>query len=186
MTDTAEALRQWIGIALKTEREKAGLSLSELARRAGLSKSTLSQLEAGSGNPGIETLWMLAVALNIPFSRLVDRPERTTRLVRAGEGSATFSEEAAVRATLLSTGSNGVRRDIYRMDLEPGRARRSPAHIAGTTEHVLVATGRARVGPEAETEELSPGDYYAYPGDTAHLYEALEPGTVLMLVMEHA
>lgn len=186
MTDTAEALRQWIAIALKTEREKAGLSLSELARRAGLSKSTLSQLEAGSGNPGIETLWMLAVALNIPFSRLVDRPERTTRLVRAGEGPATFSEEAAVRATLLSTGSTGTRRDIYRMDLEPGRPRRSPAHIAGTTEHVLAASGRARVGPEAETEELSPGDYFTYPGDTAHLYEALEPGTVLLLVMEHA
>jgi len=58
-----------IANALVRERQRAGLSLAEVARRAGIAKSTLSQLEAGNGNPGIETLWSLCVALNIPFSR---------------------------------------------------------------------------------------------------------------------
>jgi transcriptional regulator with XRE-family HTH domain len=53
---------------------EAGLSLTELARRAGIAKSTLSQLESGAGNPSVETLWALAVALGVPFSRLVDLP----------------------------------------------------------------------------------------------------------------
>ncbi|SUE06877.1 Helix-turn-helix [Pantoea agglomerans] len=44
-----------IASALVRERQRAGLSLAEVARRAGIAKSTLSQLEAGNGNPGIET-----------------------------------------------------------------------------------------------------------------------------------
>jgi quercetin dioxygenase-like cupin family protein len=33
--------------------------------------------------------------------------------------------------------------------------------------------------------ELGPGDYLSYPGDITHVYQALEPGTVAVLVMEH-
>src|SRR5947207_1806494 len=40
-----------IARALRRERGRVGLSLTELARRAGIAKSTLSQLEAGNGNP---------------------------------------------------------------------------------------------------------------------------------------
>ena len=40
-----------LATALRRERERAGMSLAELARRAGLAKSTLSQLESGTGNP---------------------------------------------------------------------------------------------------------------------------------------
>ena len=50
-----------IAKGLTRERQRAGLSL-EVARRAGVAKSTLSQLEAGQGNPSIETLWALCVA----------------------------------------------------------------------------------------------------------------------------
>ena len=46
-----------IAASLRRERERHGISLAELARRANLAKSTLSQLEAGVGNPSIETVW---------------------------------------------------------------------------------------------------------------------------------
>jgi transcriptional regulator with XRE-family HTH domain len=58
--------------SLQRERQKAGLSLAEVARRAGIAKSTLSQLEAGQGNPSLETLWALCVALDIPFAKLME------------------------------------------------------------------------------------------------------------------
>ena len=48
-----------ISQSIARERKKAGLSLAEIARRAGIAKSTLSQLEAGQGNPSIETLWAI-------------------------------------------------------------------------------------------------------------------------------
>ena len=55
------------------------LSLTELAKRAGIAKSTLSQLENGTGNPSLETLWALGTALGVPLSRLIDPPRRTSR-----------------------------------------------------------------------------------------------------------
>jgi transcriptional regulator with XRE-family HTH domain len=174
-----------IAVALRRERERHGISLTELARRAGIAKSTLSQLEAGAGNPSVETLWALAVVLEVPFSRLVDPPAEPVQVIRAGEGLAIRSEQAPFAATLLAACPPGARRDLHVMSAEPGAAREAHAHIRGTTEHVIVAAGRWRAGPAGGEVELGPGDYARFPGDRPHSYEALEPGTAV-LVMEYA
>jgi transcriptional regulator with XRE-family HTH domain len=174
-----------IAASLRRERERHGISLAELARRAGVAKSTLSQLEAGLGNPSIETLWALAVALDVPFSSLVDPPEEPIQIIRAGEGAVIRSEQAPFAAVLLSACPPGARRDLHVMTAEPGAPRDAKAHIRGTTEHVVVATGRWRAGPAGAEVELGPGDYARFPGDRAHSYEALEPGSSAVLVMEH-
>ncbi|MEV4294106.1 helix-turn-helix domain-containing protein [Microbispora rosea] len=174
-----------IAASIRRERERAGLSLTELAKRAGIAKSTLSQLESGAGNPSVETLWALGVALGVPFSRLVDPPRAAVRVIRAGEGPATYSEQASYAATLLASCPPHARRDLYRISAQPGPARTSDPHMAGTVEHLLIGTGRALAGPAEEPVELGPGDYIAYPGDAPHVFEALEPGTTAVIVMEH-
>ena len=174
-----------IAAGLRRERARTGLSLSDVARRAGVSKSTLSQLEGGAGNPSVETLWALCVALEIPFSRLLDPPRVTTQVIRAGEGPELSAGEADYRATLLAACPPQARRDVYRIVAEPGRPRRSDPHNPGVVEHVVLAAGRARVGVVEETVDLGPGDYVSYPGDVAHVFEALEPGTWAVLVSEH-
>lgn len=174
-----------IAASVRRERDRAGLSLTELAKRAGIAKSTLSQLESGVGNPSVETLWGLGAALGVPFSRLVDPPRPNVRVIRAGEGPVTYAEKADYAATLLSSCPPGARRDIYRIVVQPGEPRISEPHMSGTTEHVTLATGRALVGPNQEAVEIGPGDYVAYPGDVPHIFKALEPDTVAVMVMEH-
>ncbi|MDR6980516.1 transcriptional regulator with XRE-family HTH domain [Streptomyces sp. 3330] len=175
----------WIAAALRRERTRAGLSLSELAKRAGIAKSTLSQLEAASGNPSMETIWALGVALGVPFAALVEPPVSAVRVIRAGEGPAVASEQAPYVATLLSASPPGARRDLYHLRAEPGAVRASEPHIPGTVEHLIVSTGRVKAGPAGETVELGPGDYLTYRGDVPHSYEALAPGTTFVLVMQH-
>jgi transcriptional regulator with XRE-family HTH domain len=177
---------QAIAAALRRERERAGLSLSEVARRAGLAKSTLSQLESGTGNPSVETLWALGVALGVPFSQLVDPPTPQVRVVRAGEGTTFHAELAQFTATLLSAGAPHARRDLYLMALEPGSIRSAEPHLPGSVEHVVVAAGRLRTGPLESPIELGPGDYATFRGDAPHRYEALETGTWAVLVMEQS
>jgi transcriptional regulator with XRE-family HTH domain len=174
-----------IAAALRRERERAGLTLSEVARRAGLAKSTLSQLESGTGNPSVETLWSLGVALGVPFSQLVDPPAPVVRVVRAGEGGAIHSDRAEFVATLLSAGSPHARRDLYVVALEPGSVRMAEPHIPASIEHMVVAEGRMRLGPLDALTELGPGDYATFRGDIPHSYEALEPSTWGVHVMEH-
>jgi transcriptional regulator with XRE-family HTH domain len=174
-----------ISRALRRERARLGLSLTEVAKRAGIAKSTLSQLESASGNPSVETLWALSVALDVPFSRLVDPPRPRVQVIRAGEGPAVFSERASYVAVLLASCPPNARRDLYLITAEPGPGRESDPHMPGVVEHVVVAAGRAKVGLIEDPVELGPGDYAAYPGDVAHIFQALEPGTTAVLVSEH-
>ena len=91
-----------LATALRRERERAGMSLAELARRAGLAKSTLSQLESGTGNPSLETLWALAMALDVQVSRLIGEAQARVQVIRAHEGVAAVSEQGNYAATLLA------------------------------------------------------------------------------------
>ncbi len=182
---SAVGLNALIATSIRRERQRTGMSLTELARRAGIAKSTLSQLESGSGNPSVETLWALGVALGVPFSQLVDPPRPTVRVIRAGEGPVTYAERASYAATLLASSPPNARRDIYRIVCEPGQPRVSDPHMPGTVEHLIVGAGRARVGPVEEPVELGPGDYVAYPGDVPHIFDGLEPGTTAVIVIEH-
>ncbi|MEU6807002.1 helix-turn-helix domain-containing protein [Streptomyces neyagawaensis] len=175
----------WIAASLRRERTRAGLSLSELAKRAGIAKSTLSQLEAASGNPSMETLWALGVALGVPFSALIEPPAPAVQVIRAEEGPTVHSEHSSYTAVLLSASPPGARRDLYRTRLEPGSVRESEPHIPGTVEHLTVSTGRVKAGPRGEEVVLGPGDYMAFRGDVPHSYEALAPGTSFVLVMQH-
>ncbi len=175
-----------IAASIRAERSRAGLSMSELAKRAGIAKSTLSQLESGTGNPSLETLWAICVALDAPFSRLLDPPQPQILLIRADEGPTVAAAEADYQATLLAACPPGARRDVYRIRAEPGHARASEPHMPGVVEHVVIGAGRALVGVAGEPTELGPGDYIRYPGDVPHVFEALEPRTQAVLVSEHS
>jgi transcriptional regulator with XRE-family HTH domain len=185
MVDTAADVVALIAASLRRERARAGLSLTELARRAGIAKSTLSQLEGGTGNPSVETLWALGVALGVPFSRLVDPPRRGIQVIRAGEGPVVHAERSDYEVTMLASCPPGARRDIYRICAQPGPPRASQPHMPGTMEHLLLSTGRVLAGPTGEAVELGPGDYVTYPGDVPHIFDALEPDTTGVMLMEH-
>jgi transcriptional regulator with XRE-family HTH domain len=181
----AKAPLEVIAASLRRERRRSGLSLTEVARRAGIAKSTLSQLESGTGNPSLETLWAICVALDAPFSRLLDPPRPRIQVIRADEGPTVSAAEADYQATLLAACPPGARRDVYRILAEPGHARASEPHMPGVVEHVVVGAGRALVGVAGEPVELGPGDYVSYPGDVPHVFEALAPRTQAVLVSEH-
>lgn len=174
-----------IATAIRRERARMGISSAELARRAGIAKSTLSQLEAGTGNPSVETLWSIAVVAGVPFSTLVDPPATPVRVIRAGEGAAIRSETSPFASTLLSAGSAGVRRDLHLISSAAGEPRTAEAHSPGTTEHMLVSEGRWTVGPVGEEVELDPGDFITFPADRPHSYRALTGTASAVLVMEY-
>ena len=174
-----------IAASLTRERRRAGLSLAEVARRAGIAKSTLSQLESGTGNPSVETLWALSVTLDVPFAQLVDPPRPRVRVIRAGEGPTFAAEHSDYVATLLASCPPHARRDIYVVSSRPGSVRESEPHPPGLVEHVVLCTGRALVGVSEDPVELMPGDYVSYPGDVPHIFRALEADTVAVLLSEH-
>lgn len=174
-----------LALSIKRERLAAGFSLTELARRAGVAKSTLSQLESGIGNPSIETLWALAMAMGLQVTRFFEQPQQALRVIRANEGMTAYSEAAHYAATLLADCPAGVRRDIYRLTVQPGETRLSQPHPPGTVEHVVLCSGSARIGPATGPVLLNAGDYISYLAHVPHLFEALEAHTTAVMVIEH-
>ncbi|MGM7678288.1 helix-turn-helix domain-containing protein [Microbacterium sp. A94] len=179
-----EDLGTRIARTLRREREAIGMSVSELARQAGVSKATVSQLENGAGNPSVETLWALGVALGVPFAVLVDQQANAPTLIRADDLASVPSAAASYSASLLSASPPGARRDIYLIRAEPGEPRRSDPHHSGTTEHVILTSGQAQIGPADAPVLLNPGDYLTYAGDIPHVFDALVPGTSAVLISE--
>ncbi|HAQ60269.1 MAG TPA: DNA-binding protein [Microbacterium sp.] len=179
-----DSVRQHIGGAVRRERTRIGWSAAELARRAGISKASVSQLESGAGNPSVETLWSLSDALGVPFSTLVDPGSAGPTLIRAADAQPITAVGSAYSASLLSACPTGARRDIYLVTAEPGEPRCSAPHQDGTTEHVILVTGSADVGPPGDPQRLGPGDYISYRGDSEHIFAAHTSGTVAILISE--
>jgi DNA-binding XRE family transcriptional regulator len=49
---------------LKSLRKKLGLTQAELAKRAALPRTTVTKIESGTYNPTVNTLMLLAAAMN--------------------------------------------------------------------------------------------------------------------------
>ncbi|WP_120497422.1 helix-turn-helix domain-containing protein [Kiloniella sp. EL199] len=174
-----------IAQAIQRERTRAKMSLSALAAQAGVAKSTLSQLEGGQGNPSLETLWAIASALNIPLSFLFETPKADFRIIRADEEDQLSSDLSELSSTLLADCPTSCRRDIYRVYLKSGSVREAEAHTQNTIEHAFVCRGQVRLGPVDNLQELTEGDYFRYPADVKHSYEALSDKAMLILIMEN-
>ncbi len=170
---------------LRALRVRSSLTLAELAGRAGVGKSTLAQLESGKANPSIDTLFALAVALDVPLTHLLSAPTPEVRLVRRGEGKRLASSDNSFEIFLLgSTGRHGTS-EIFVLELEQGAARHSEPHARGAIEHVLVNSGRLRTGPIADPVEAGAGDLVTFDADVPHLYEALDPDTGAVVILDY-
>ncbi len=174
-----------IATNLRRLRDRSGFSIGELGRRAAVAKSTVSNLEAGTGNPSIETLWTLARALGVTFAELVEEPRASVRVVRIDAMPLIPDDSTSYGVRLLDT-IQRARCDLYVVESDPGPTRQAAAHTPGTIEHLVVTAGSLRCGPAGEQVVLSAGDYAVFHGDVPHSYETLAPRTQIILVMEHS
>lgn len=170
---------------VRSLRERRGMSLSELAQRAGIGKSTLSMLEAAKANPSIETLWAIAAALGVPFSHIIEPREPSVVVVRASEGTRVDAEDAAFGARLLTSSRRRGTFEFYTIECEPGAVHDARPHIKGAVEYIYVLDGRLRVGPRDGAVAVGVGELAIFSGNDAHVYEALEPNTRAVMLMNY-
>ena len=74
------------GAAVRELRERKDLSQSALAERLGTSQPTLSALEHGQRNPGLDAVFRLAQQLGVSMVELAEAVERHRRAQRKTRG----------------------------------------------------------------------------------------------------
>lgn len=153
-----------------------------------MSRATLTQLEAGGGNPTLDTLYALANALDAPLADLITGPvaAATPRVKHPGEGTRVIG--TAVEAWLLDTiAVRTSATEIYDFRLHSAAVQHSAAHPRGTREHLHLYAGRMRIGPTDETVDLAPGDFVSFDAAREHLYQRIgTAGVQGLLVISRA
>lgn len=162
-----------LGQHLQRLRQEQGLSLSQLAAAAGIAKSNLSRLEQGNGNPTLDTIWRLAVQLNVPFGTLV-----APIAVPLGEDG--------VQVRLIDQGKDRPQVDVYWMRCAPHTSRHAEAHTPGAQETLTLISGTLEAGSEDTTRVLRAGDTIAFAADRPHLYRTHEDWATLLVTIVYA
>src|SRR5437773_9769387 len=130
LSDTIASHAQHLAHALRRHREAHHRSLGELSRITGLSKTSLARIEAGEGNPSLETLWRIGRALGISVGQLLERGEPDFAMVlRAGEGPIVESS-FGMRGRLLDTDHGRHRTEVFEPTLPPADRNRGAPHQA--------------------------------------------------------
>ncbi len=152
-----------VGARVRAARHDRQLSLAALAATAGVGKGSLSEIENGVRNPTLGTLYAIADALGVPLATLLD--------ARAGARITSPGIEARLLDVTMEADASVV--EVYRLSFEPGTERIAGGHGHGVVEHLLVTSGRLRVGRHGEERELGPGESHQWASDVEHSYAAL-------------
>ncbi len=169
-----------VGNNLRRLRRDRRLSLSEMARVSNIAKATLSNLEAGTGNPTITTLSSLAAVLGVPAAELLENP--APRLIRADEGP--FSKGSVTSGRLL-TRHHSSSVDIHEVVFKADKNFESKQPESDAIEQVYVLSGNLRIEIGDEIYHLDPGDLIQYALRDGAKITALGKDAKVMIIMAY-
>jgi XRE family transcriptional regulator, regulator of sulfur utilization len=167
------------------------MTLSALAEQAGVAKSTVSLIERGQGNPSIDTVWSLAVALGVPFASLFhdEPPTDDVTVVRGADAAVVAVDQAGVTDGLVTrhllTRTGGSLIEIYTLTLDENAVRHSGAHVSGLFEHLTIAVGTVEISTDSFTEVVSAGDLISFRADRPHTYRVIDGPVMFVSVHEY-
>lgn len=176
-----------IGVRLRQERHRAGISQRELARRLGVSASLISQVESGQSKPSVSTLYAIVTELEVSLDDIF-------RIHGNGASQSASREPAAAGDGEGEPGPVVHPDERHVIDLDSGvRWERLTSHrhedvdflhvvydIGGASaaeerlmrhagrEYGIVLSGRLGVQLGFERHELAPGDSIAFDSAQPH------------------
>lgn len=153
-------------------RNEKDISLEELAKISGVSKSMLAQIERGSGNPSLSTLWKIANGLMVPFDALVTRPQLPYEIVKISELDP-INDDEGIRNYVIFPGDETQRFSVYYIDVDPGITWKSDMHMRGTVEFITVFSGLLELEIGEKSFKLAPGESIRFKADVPHTYKSV-------------
>lgn len=159
---------QHVSQNIRRLRHAAELSQSALAEKSGVSRRMLVTIEAGEKNVSLTTLDLIAEALSVAFSDLIQAPDsrdpdRINELAWAGV-------HPGSKAVLLASSRASREVELWEWRLEPGEVYPAEADFDGWSEQIYVFEGRLTLVIETQEYVLAAGDFYSFASNRMHAY----------------
>lgn len=164
-----ELISDRIGKRLRHYRQQMNLTLDDLAELTGVSKPMLGQIERGSSNPTVATLWKIASGLQVPLTAFIF--ENPSLKVLRVEEQHQFREDNKRFEAYNTYAAPGVSLETFRARLHPGCSYQSESHGLGVIESITVFEGTLTIEIGPETSTLSKGDALSFSAETGHRYK---------------
>lgn len=150
-------------------RKVKSFSQQQLAQLAGIPRSTLTNIESGTGNPSLNNLIRISAALGVGVEELLSRPRAECVLIPADQVPIQKRSGGQVNIyKLLPDKIKGI--EMNRMEFDPEAVMGGHPHLIGTKEYLTVIKGEIVVRVAGESFSVKRGDLLAFPGNQPHSY----------------
>jgi len=168
--DSSNAVVAAIGYRLRALRQEREMTLQELAEVTDLSPSMLSLVERGRAAPSIQSLIVIANALNVTMSDLIvpHSADDERIVVRASEQPFVKTAQNVIRRVLREDRSRGISLAINEYEPETGSSLKRGAHSG--FEYGFVLEGTLTVELENITYQLKAGDLISFESNRPHRF----------------
>lgn len=176
MDDILDSTSRNLAANVLALRKQRNLTQAALAKLAELPRSTLTYIESGEGNPSLQNLTRLSLALQVSVEELLSAPRGRYQLVKSAmvASRARGPGQAVQVFELLPDPILGMH--IDRMEFQKGARMGGTPHIQGTKEYLTCLQGEVTVRTGKQVFRVEKGDVLAFPGDQPHAYENSGPG----------
>ena len=159
---------------IRTLRKKMGLSAEELAKRAKVTRATVAKIEAGDGNPTIDTIEALSSVFKINSSELI-------RLAEAAQS------EFATTKIFETEKFNGFHIqfpnfEVYAIRADAGARKEADfRYHENTAEICMVLSGTVKANVAGQSHILGPGMALRFKALHEHSFDVIEKAEFLLI-----
>lgn len=160
-----------IGSQLRAERDRLGLSLSDVETASGVSRSMISAIERGVKVPSIVVLDQITTALGTSLAALVQPPSIARSVVLRRVEQLVDEDPGGWHRRILSPRVAGLDVEFMRTTLGAGvDAGTWIPHGPGTHEYLAVESGELVLTVDGVEHVLEQGDSAYYDADCTHRF----------------
>ncbi len=176
-----------VSVNLKRIRKSKGMSLDVVSEQTGVSKSMLAQIEKGRANPSLGVLGKITSGLRIRFQELIQVPPLDSCLVHVKDMIPTKEVTGQYRVWTCFPYEDNQLVEIYRIEVEPGKAYISGGHGEKTREYISVLQGEITVEAEGSVHTVTTEDVLRFETDQLHVYrnEGIEKAVVVVTFLDY-
>ena len=149
-------------------RHLRSLTQDAVAKAAAVPRSTIANLESGTGNPSLTVLIKVANSLGVPVDELLASPRARVRKWARGEIATQDDGHGVTLRPLIPERTPDELLNV--MEFAPGASMRGSPHLPGTREYFTCLSGQVILYVAGERFDLGAGEVLAFPGNVAHSY----------------